>query len=60
MNECITFFLKVFTDLAEKGEKYILNKKYLKATYYECVTKPKQRRLPPVEKQIQTELPTDL
>jgi len=28
-----TFFTTVFTDLAEHGEKFVLNKKYLKATY---------------------------
>ncbi len=27
------FFLKVFTDLSVHGEKYVLNKKYLKKTY---------------------------
>ena len=27
------FIETVFTDLAEHGEKYILNKKYMKATY---------------------------
>lgn len=33
------FFTTVFTDLAQHGEKYILNKKYLKATYNTIVIK---------------------
>ena len=32
------FVEKVFTDLAEHGEKYILNKKYMKKTYAEICT----------------------
>ena len=31
------FFTQVFTDLANHGEKFILNKKYLKSTYSKCV-----------------------
>ena len=33
----LAFFDTVFNDLAEKGEKTILNKRYLKATYSEIV-----------------------
>ena len=31
----MTFIERVFTDLAEHGEKFVLNKKYMKKTYYE-------------------------
>lgn len=33
------FFTKVFSDLVEFGEKYVLNKKYLKDTYTQIVGK---------------------
>ncbi len=31
----LQFLSKVFLDLSEKGEKYVLNKKYMKQTFYE-------------------------
>lgn len=37
-NTMKTFFDKVFFDFAENGEKYILNKKYMKKTYNDIVT----------------------
>ena len=33
------FYVKVFSDLAEKGEKYVLNRKYLKSQYAQIVLK---------------------
>ena len=33
-----SFFTKVFTDLAENGEKFVLNNKYMKDTYYKTVS----------------------
>ena len=33
----IDFFEKVFADLRDNGEDYVLNKKYLKATYQQFV-----------------------
>lgn len=40
MNENMkTFYTKVLTDLAEQGEKFILNKKYLKRMYDAIVVK---------------------
>ena len=33
----LAFFQKVFEELSEKGEKAILNKKYLKSTYNEII-----------------------
>ncbi len=39
MNDKIRSFLtKVFTDFVEKGEKFVLNKKYLKTTYVAITT----------------------
>lgn len=38
----LQFFDKVFLDLKDYGEKYILNKKYLKKTYDEVVLNQKQ------------------
>lgn len=34
-----SFFTKVFTDLAENGEKFVLNKKYMKNTYNNIILK---------------------
>ena len=39
------FFTKVFSDLCEKEEKEILNKKYLKNTYKEIVLHNKKDEL---------------
>ena len=47
----IAFFEKVFSDLRDHGEKYVLNKKYLKATYHDLVESvpPTQTLTPPVK-----------
>ena len=37
-----SFYHTVLTDLANHGEKYILNKKYMKHTYKNCVEQPLQ------------------
>lgn len=42
-NQMKNFFIKVFTDLAENGEKFILNKKYLKKQYNEIVLKKDEK-----------------
>ena len=55
------FYLTVFTDLAEKGEKYILNKKYLKTTYFNLVTKEKQApKKDEIKEENKIEIQTDL